>query len=160
MPSFDIVSEIDLVEVKNATDNATRELATRFDFRNVDASFEFDEGTVTITTESDFQINQMMDILRTNCVRRNVDGNAMEIKDNDHTGKTHKRRVIFKQGIEQTIAKKIIKLIKDNKLKVQAQIQGEQVRVTGKKRDDLQQVIALLKTNDLGQPFQYNNFRD
>ena len=118
MPSFDIVSEIDLVEVKNATDNATRELSTRFDFRNVNATFTFDDGTVTLTTESDFQINQMMDILRSNCVRRNVDGcRAMEIKDNDHTGKTHKRRVVFKQGIEQPIAKKIIKLIKENKLK-------------------------------------------
>ncbi len=160
MPSFDIVSEIDLVEVKNATDNATRELSTRFDFKNVEASFTYNDGTVVISTESDFQINQMMDILRTNCVRRNVDANSLEIKSTDHTGKTFKQTVIFKQGIEQPVAKKIIKLIKDNKLKVQAAIQGEQVRVTGKKRDDLQQVIALIKTAELGQPFQFNNFRD
>lgn len=160
MPSFDIVSEIDLVEVRNATDNANRELETRFDFRNVNANFTFEDGNVIIETESDFQINQMMDILRTNCVRRNLDASAMESKDSDHTGKIHKRTVVFKQGIEQPVAKKIIKLIKDNKFKVQAAIQGEQVRVTGKKRDDLQQVMALIKTSELGQPFQFNNFRD
>ncbi len=160
MPSFDIVSEIDLVEVRNATENATRELGTRFDFRGVNASFEFDDGIVTLTTESDFQLNQMMDILRSNCAKRHVDAASMETKDNDHTGTTHKRRVEFKQGIEQPIAKKLVKLLKDNKLKVQASIQGEQVRVTGKKRDDLQQAIALIKDNDLGQPFQFTNFRD
>lgn len=160
MPSFDIVSEIDKVEVKNAVENAQRELATRFDFRGVEASFELSETTVTLTAEAEFQLQQMMDILRSNCTKRNVDTNAMDRQSVTHSGKIVKQAVLFKEGIDQATAKDLVKRIKEAKLKVQTAIQGEQLRVTGKKRDDLQNVIALVKNADLGQPFQYTNFRD
>lgn len=160
MPSFDIVSEIDLVEVKNAVDNANRELTTRFDFRGVEASFELKESVVTMIADNDFQLRQMLDILRGTCVKRSVDTAAFEEKDVQHIGKLYKQAIAFKQGIEQPTAKKLIKLIKDAKIKVQASIQGEQVRVTGKKRDDLQQVMALAKSAELDQPLQFTNFRD
>jgi uncharacterized protein YajQ (UPF0234 family) len=160
MPSFDIVSEIDKVEVANAVENAKRELATRFDFRGVEASFEYNDGVVKVKAEGDFQIQQMIDILRNNCVKRGVDTASLELKDSDHTNKTYTQNVIFKEGIEQAVAKKIVKLVKDAKIKVQTAIQGEQLRVTGKKRDDLQQVMALVRESNLGQPFQFTNFRD
>lgn len=160
MPSFDIVSEIDEVELSNAVSNATRELDTRFDFRGVEASFSYSDMVVTMKTESDFQLKQMEDILRKNLAKRNVDPNSMEMGKMDHTGKTYSQPIQFKQGIEQPYAKKIIKQIKDSKLKVQASIQGDKLRVTGKKRDDLQQVIALLRGSDTEQPLQYENFRD
>lgn len=160
MPSFDIVSEIDMVDVKNATDNATRELATRFDFRGVDASFESIEDGVLMVAEAEFQLQQLDSILRNACAKRGVDTSCMEPKAIDHRGKHFKQVIGFKQGIDQPTAKKIVKLVKDAKIKVQTSIQGDQLRVTGKKRDDLQQVIALVKNSDLGQPFQFNNFRD
>ena len=160
MPSFDIVSEIDLVEVRNAVDNANRELTTRFDFRGVEASFELKENIVTMIADNDFQLRQMLEILRGTCVKRNVDTAAFEVKDVQHIGKIYKQAINFKQGIEQPTAKKLIKLIKDAKIKVQASIQGEQVRVTGKKRDDLQQVMALARNAELDQPLQFTNFRD
>ena len=160
MPSFDIVSEIDKVEVANAVENAKRELATRFDFRGVEASFEYNDGVVKVKAEGDFQIQQMIDILRNNCVKRGVDTASLELKDSDHTNKTYTQNIVFKEGIEQAVAKKIVKVVKDAKIKVQTAIQGEQLRVTGKKRDDLQQVMALVKESNLGQPFQFTNFRD
>lgn len=160
MPSFDIVSEIDMVEVKNAVDNANRELSTRFDFRGVEASFEFNDGVVTMKADADFQLKQMLDILRSACVKRGVDTAAMDRKDVEHSGKTVKQNIEFQEGIDQPTAKKLTKLIKEAKLKVQTSIQGEQLRVTGKKRDDLQAVMALVREADLGQPFQFNNFRD
>lgn len=160
MPSFDIVSEVDTVELKNAVDNAKRELETRFDFRGVEASFELDKETVKLTTESDFQINQLADILRSNLAKRGVDANAMERKEMSRSGKFFHQNVIFKQGIETDVAKKLVKLIKDSKIKVQASIQGDKLRITGKKRDDLQEVMNLVRKAELGQPFQFNNFRD
>lgn len=163
MPSFDIVSEIDMQEVRNAVDNASRELETRWDFRNVPASFELNEKneSVKVASESDFQVQQLVDILREKLAKRNIDGGALEIPDQlDHSGKTYSVEAKLKQGIESVQAKKIVKLIKDSKLKVQAQIQGDQVRVTGKSRDDLQSVMALVRGADLGQPFQFINFRD
>lgn len=160
MPSFDIVSEIDSVELKNAVDNANRELSTRFDFRGVEASFELNKETVKVSAEADFQLNQMMDMLRANLAKRGVDARAMEIKDPVHSGKTFSQDVNFKNGIETPVAKKVTKAIKDAKIKVQTQIQGEQVRVTGKKRDDLQAVMQLVREGDFGQPFQFENFRD
>ncbi|CZF86114.1 YajQ family cyclic di-GMP-binding protein [Grimontia kaedaensis] len=160
MPSFDIVSEIDTVELKNAVDNAKRELSTRFDFRNVEASFELNKEVVKVAAESDFQVNQMMDILRGNLAKRGVDARAMEPKDMVHSGKTFFSDVHFKNGIEADVAKKIVKLIKEAKIKVQAQIQGEKLRVTGKKRDDLQAAMQVVREADLGQPFQFDNFRD
>lgn len=160
MPSFDIVSEIKLEEVRNAVDNANRELSTRFDFRGVEASFELKENIVTMSSDSDFQLKQMLDVLRGTCVKRGVDTAAFEEKDVQHIGKIYKQAIAFKEGIEQPVAKKLIKMIKDAKIKVQASIQGDQVRVTGKKRDDLQQVMALAKSSDLEQPLQFTNFRD
>ncbi|OCH50565.1 YajQ family cyclic di-GMP-binding protein [Vibrio sp. ZF57] len=160
MPSFDIISEVEAVELRNAVDNANRELSTRFDFRGIDASFDYKDESVKLTAQDDFQLKQMRDILRSNLTKRNVDPNAMEAKAADQTGRTWHQTVIFKQGIETDVAKKIVKLIKDNKVKVQASIQGDKVRVTGKKRDDLQAVMALVRGGELGQPFQFDNFRD
>ncbi|AAW85735.1 YajQ family cyclic di-GMP-binding protein [Aliivibrio fischeri] len=160
MPAFDIVSEVDNVELKNAVDNATRELATRFDFRGVDASFELKGENIKIKAEDDFQLSQLVDILRGNLAKRGVDARAMDIKDAVHSGKNFYQDIDFKQGVDTLIAKKLVKEIKASKIKVQAAIQGEQLRITGKKRDDLQAVMALVREGDFGQPFQFTNFRD
>ncbi|MBD2813502.1 YajQ family cyclic di-GMP-binding protein [Xenorhabdus sp. Flor] len=163
MPSFDIVSEVDMQEVRNAVENAQRELTNRWDFRNVNASFELNEKSesVKIASESDFQVNQLVDILREKFAKRGIDGSVLNIPENMvHSGKTYSVEATLLQGIDTPLAKKIVKLIKDSKLKVQAQIQGEQVRVTGKARDELQGVIALVRGAELGQPFQFTNFRD
>ncbi|WP_340616274.1 YajQ family cyclic di-GMP-binding protein [Xenorhabdus entomophaga] len=163
MPSFDIVSEVDMQEVRNAVENAQRELTNRWDFRNVNASFELNEKneSVKIASESDFQVNQLVDILREKFAKRGIDGSVLNISENMvHSGKIYSVEATLLQGIDTPLAKKIVKLIKDSKLKVQAQIQGEQVRVTGKARDDLQSVIALIRGAELGQPFQFTNFRD
>jgi len=161
MPSFDIVSEIELTEVRNAVENSTRELATRFDFRGKEASFALNGEQVVLKAEDDFQINQMLDILRSNLVKRKVDTKAMEVDEKpQHTGKTFSSNVKFKQGLEDLIAKKLVKEIKSSKIKVQAAIQGDKIRITGKKRDDLQAVMALVRESDHEQPFQFDNFRD
>ncbi|MGF1760924.1 YajQ family cyclic di-GMP-binding protein [Photobacterium sagamiensis] len=160
MPSFDIISEVDFVEIRNAVDNANRELEIRFDFRGVDASFKLEKEVVKVTTESDFQLTQLVAILRSNLAKRFVDAQSMEQKDTVRTGKSFACNVEFKQGVETATAKKLVKAIKDAKLKVQAAIQGEKIRVTAKKRDDLQAAMALVRESDLGQPFQFDNFRD
>ncbi|MBL7635776.1 YajQ family cyclic di-GMP-binding protein [Atlantibacter hermannii] len=163
MPSFDIVSEVDLQEVRNAVDNATREVESRFDFRGVTAEFELNDKnqTIKVLSESDFQVNQLIDILRAKLLKRGIEGSSIEVPEEFvHSGKNWSVDAKLKQGIESSVAKKIVKLIKDSKLKVQAQIQGEEIRVTGKSRDDLQAVMALVRGGDLGQPFQFKNFRD
>ncbi|MDG2916042.1 YajQ family cyclic di-GMP-binding protein [Bisgaard Taxon 10/6] len=163
MPSFDIVSEIAMHEVNNAVENANRVLTSRYDFRGVEAVIELNEKTETVklTTESDFQLEQLIEILISACVKRGIDSTSLDIPgESEHHGKLYSKEVKLKQGIETETAKKITKLIKDSKLKVQTQIQGDQVRVTGKSRDDLQAVIQLVKGAELGQPFQFNNFRD
>ncbi len=160
MPSFDIVSEIDKHELRNAIENAQRELETRFDFRGVDASIEWKDPDAVFKAEADFQLNQMLDILIAKLVKQKIDPNSMDRQSAVHSGKTFKQNINFKEGIDKETAKKVVKLIKDSKLKVQTSIQGEELRVTGKKRDDLQSVMALIKSSDLGQPFQYKNFRD
>jgi len=161
MPSFDVVSEIEITEVRNAVDNSNRELATRFGFRGKEASFELNGEVAVLKAEDDFQINQMLDIFRANLVRRNVDTLAMEVDEKPtHTGKTFSSNVKFKEGIESLVAKKLVKEIKASKIKVQVAIQGEKLRVTGKKRDDLQAVMALIRQSDAEQPFQFENFRD
>ena len=161
MPSFDIVSEVDEVELNNAVDNTRRELDTRFDFRGVESSVSLKELTVTLTTESDFQVRQLEDMFRNACAKRGVSAAGADIEDKPvHSGKTFSLNLTFRQGIDQPTAKKIVKLIKDSKLKVQASIQGDKVRVTGKKRDDLQQVMAMLKKSDIELPLQFDNFRD
>lgn len=160
MPSFDIVSEIEIAEVKNAVENSMRELDTRFDFRGVDASFEYTGEAVKISAEAEFQLQQLRDILRNKITKRGIDPQTMDSGKIEKAGKTCSQIINFKQGIDKETAKKITKLIKEKKLKVQASIQGEKIRVNGKKRDDLQETIALIKESDLGQPFQYENFRD
>lgn len=160
MPSFDVVSEIDMHEVTNAVDQANREVTTRFDFKGSGAKFEFKDKVVVLHGDADFQLKQMMDILRNKLSKRGVDLDCMEPGKIEHAGKQVRQDVTMKEGIDQALAKKIVKLIKDSKLKVQSQIQGEQVRITGKKRDDLQAAIALLKDASLELPLQFTNFRD
>ncbi len=161
MPSFDVASEVDAVELKNAVDNAQRELSSRFDFRGVAASVELKDLTVTLKTESDFQVRQLQELFYAACAKRGVNGAWADCEDQPiHSGKTFSLNLTFKQGIDQPTAKKMIKEIKDKKLKVQASIQGEKIRVTGKKRDDLQECIAVLKKMELDLPLQFENFRD
>jgi uncharacterized protein YajQ (UPF0234 family) len=161
MPSFDIVSEINEVELRHAVENATREVTTRFDFRDVLASIELKDLSVTLKSESDFQVRQLEDLFRNQCTKRGLSSAGVTIEDKPvHSGKTFSLTLTFKQGIEQPLAKEIIKLLKDNKVKAQASIQGEKVRVNGKNRDDLQEAIALLKKSDIELPLQFNNFRD
>ena len=160
MPSFDIVSEVKMNEVLNAVDNANRELATRFDFRGVEASFELNKEEVKLEADADFQLKQMVEILRAALLKRTIENSSMDVGDRVHSGKSFHLNVKFKQGIEKEIAKKLVKLIKDSKIKVQVAIQGDEVRVTGKKRDDLQETMALVRGAELGQPMQFQNFRD
>ena len=163
MPSFDIVSEVDLQEARNAVDNASREVESRFDFRNVEASFELNDAskTIKVLSESDFQVNQLLDILRAKLLKRGIECSSVDVPEYIvHSGKTWFVEAKLKQGIESATQKKIVKMIKDSKLKVQAQIQGDEIRVTGKSRDDLQAVMAMVRGGDLGQPFQFKNFRD
>jgi len=160
MPSFDAVSELDMHEVSNAVDQASREVATRFDFKGTDSKFERQEAVVTLRSESEFQLGQMLDILRGKLNRRGIDIACLKIEKAEMTGTQAHQIVVLRQGLETDLAKKLIKMIKDAKLKVQAQIQGEKIRVTGKKRDDLQQVIAMLKAADIEMPLQFTNFRD
>ena len=163
MPSFDIVSELTMHEVRNAVENANRVLSSRYDFRGVEAVIELNEKneSIKITSESDFQLEQLYEILLGSCIKRGIESTSLDVPaESEHHGKLYSKEIKLKQGIETEMAKKITKLIKDSKLKVQTQIQGEQVRVTGKSRDDLQAVIQLVKGADLGQPFQFENFRD
>lgn len=160
MPSFDTVSEVDLQEVRNAVDQAHRVIDTRFDFKGVDAGFEQNESEITLKAEQEFQLQQMLDILREKLAKRGVDIIAMDVKDAQISLNHATQVVLIKQGIESDIAKKMVKDIKAGKIKVQAQIQGEQVRVTGKKRDDLQKVMSLLREGSYGVPLQFKNFRD
>ena len=161
MPSFDMVSEVETTEIRNAAENSERELATRFDFRGVKASIELKDDVISVSAESDFQCRQMLDIVSNNIVKRKIDPNSIDAdEDCTHTGKTYSLAIRFQQGIDQPTAKKIVKLIKGAKTKVQVAIQGEKIRVTGKKRDDLQAAMALVREADLGQAFQFNNFRD
>ncbi len=161
MPSFDIVSEVETAEILNAAENSERELATRFDFRGVKASIDLKDEVITLSAEADFQCRQMLDIVSKNLVKRGIDPNSIDADDDcEHSGKTYSLAVRFKQGIDQPTAKKLVKLVKDSKIKVQTAIQGEKIRVTGKKRDLLQEVIALVRAAELGQPFQFENFRD
>ncbi len=160
MPSFDIVSEVEMTEAQNAVDNANRELDTRFDFRGANASFELNKEMIVMNADSDFQLNQMFDILLLKASKRGLDVASFELKDVARSGKTFSQQVAIKQGIDKEMSKKLVKLIKDSKIKVQAAIQGEEVRVTGKKRDDLQAVMQAVRAAELGQPFQFKNFRD
>lgn len=161
MPSFDIVSEINRHELVNAVDQANRELSTRFDFKGVEASFLLTELEILITAQEPFQLKQMLDILQLKLSKRGIELGSLDIKEHELDGRKAKQKVIVREGIEGALAKDMVKIIKESKIKVQASIQGDKVRVSGNKRDDLQQVMALLRnTKSITLPLQFNNFRD
>lgn len=160
MPSFDIVSEVDLHEAANAVDQANREVGTRFDFKGSGAQYELKEAVITLLAENEFQLQQMLDILQPRLAKRGIDILCLKIDPPQVSGKQARQTVTLRQGIDSVLAKQIVKLIKDSKMKVQAAIQGDQVRVTGKKRDDLQESMALLRKSELDLPLQFTNFRD
>jgi cyclic-di-GMP-binding protein len=161
MPSFDVVSQVDKHELINAVDQANRELTTRFDFRNVEASFELDgESLITQRAPSDFQLKQMLEILRARLIARGIDIRCMDVAEPDINLAGARQKITIRQGIEQPQAKKVIAAIKAAKLKVETQINGDKLRVTGKKRDDLQGAIALLRKGEFEVPLQFENFRD
>ncbi|HWS02422.1 MAG TPA: YajQ family cyclic di-GMP-binding protein [Gammaproteobacteria bacterium] len=160
MPSFDIVSEVDQHEVNNALDQANREIGARFDFKGSDAKIEYVDNSLKLEAQSEFQIDQMRDILEKKLAKRGIDLAALKADKVEESGTRARQKIEVRQGIDQDTARKIVKFIKESKLKVQASIQGDQLRITGKKRDDLQEAIALLRTSEVGLPMQYQNFRD
>lgn len=160
MPSFDIVSEVDMHEVANAVDQTNREVGTRFDFKGTDSRVERNEAVLTVHSDSEFQVRQILDILQAKLARRGVDVASLEEGEIHSRGSKASLAITVRQGIDQDTARKLIKLIKESKLKVQGSIQGEKVRVTGKKRDDLQTSINSLRNAGLDIPLQFINFRD
>ena len=161
MPSFDVVSEVNKHELTNAVDQANRELSTRFDFKGVDAKFELEEEKlIKLTAPSDFQITQMADILKQRLGARQIDFRCLEFGDIETNLGGARQSVTVKQGIEQKLAKQIAAKIKEAKIKVDTQINGDKLRVNGKKRDDLQEVMGLLRKNEFEQPLRFDNFRD
>jgi cyclic-di-GMP-binding protein len=160
VPSFDVVSEVSSHEVANAVDQANRELAQRFDFKDTGARFELEELTVTLHAQVDFQLKQMLDILKGRLGKRGIDLACLDVKEPEVNLAAARQQVLLKQGIDAETGRKITRVVKDSKLKVQASIQGGKVRVTGKQRDDLQDAIRLLRGQKLDLPLQFNNFRD
>jgi cyclic-di-GMP-binding protein len=161
MPSFDVVSQVDKHELTNAVDQANRELTTRFDFRGVEASFDLDdESLITQRAPSDFQLKQMLEILRARLIARGIDIRCMDVADPDINLAGARQKITIRQGLEQAQAKKIIAAIKAAKLKVESQVNGDKLRISGKKRDDLQTAIALLRKGEFELPLQFENFRD
>lgn len=160
MPSFDIVSELNMHEVDNAVDQAKREVTNRFDFKGTKCEFEQDKNVVTLVGDSDFHLQQLRDILENKLIKRGVDIACLDVADPELNLSEARQKLTLRQGLDSDQARKLVKLIKDSKMKVQASIQGDKVRVNGKKRDDLQQVIALLREAKFEMPLQYENFRD
>lgn len=160
MPSFDVVSEVDMHEVTNAVDQANREVTTRFDFKGTGSKYEREGGNVLLTAQSEFQLQQMVDILRQKLAKRGVDVACLAVGDAQTVGQEARQQVTVRQGLDTDLCRKVVKEIKSTKVKVQAGIQGDRVRITGKKRDDLQSIITILKGQDYDLPFQYINFRD
>lgn len=160
MPSFDVVSEFDAHEASNAIDQANREVGNRFDFKGTGSKYVLEEQVVTLTSQADFQLQQMMDILRLKLAKRGIDVGCMKEEEVEITGSEARQKVILRKGIDTPLARDLVKQIKASKIKVQSSIQGEKLRVNGKKRDDLQAVIALLKDSKTDLPLQYENFRD
>ncbi|HEY5643990.1 MAG TPA: YajQ family cyclic di-GMP-binding protein [Woeseiaceae bacterium] len=160
MPSFDVVSDFDVHEARNAVDQANREVATRFDFKGTNSKFELDDAVIQLTTQTDFQLKQMIEILHQKLAKRGVDLGCLEQQTPELSGHQAKQKIVMRRGIDTDSARKLVKDIKNAKLKVQAAIQGDKLRVTGKKRDDLQAVIAMLRESDVGLPLQFENFRD
>lgn len=160
MPSFDVVSEIDMHELANALDQVNREVSTRYDFKGSDALVEQQDSAIKLEAANEFQLDQMRDIVHLKIAKRGIDIAALEAGKVETSNQRARQTLILKQGVDSVTAKKIVKSIKDSKIKVQASIQGEQVRVNGKKRDDLQSVMQLLRDGDIELPLQFNNFRD
>jgi cyclic-di-GMP-binding protein len=160
MPSFDTVSELNAHEVANAVDQANRELAQRFDFKDTGARFELQDFSVTLHAQVDFQLKQMLEILKLRLAKRGVDLSCLEVKEAHTTLSAAQQEVVLRHGIDADTARKISRLVKDSKLKVQASVQGDKVRISGKQRDDLQAAMALVRAAKLGVPLQFNNFRD
>ena len=160
MPSFDVVSEVNHHELSNGIDQANREVTTRFDFKGTGSNYELADLVITMNTESDFQLQQMYDVLCNKLVKRGIDIACLEKGEPVIQARTANQTIKVNEGIDTPTAKNLVKMIKQSKIKVQAAIQGEQLRVTGKKRDDLQAAIALLKKADIDIPLQYKNFRD
>ena len=160
MPSFDVVSEVDMHELKNAVDQANREVGTRFDFKGTDCNFKLNEEVITLAAEGEFQLKQMRDVLRSKMVKRKIDTAALDIQKPEGSLKNTRQKILLKQGLDGDAGRKVTKLIKAQKFKVQTQIQGNQVRITGKKRDDLQAVMNMLREENIGVPVQFTNFRD
>jgi len=160
MPSFDVVSEFDAHEASNAIDQANREVGTRFDFKGTGSKYELEDQVVNLTSQADFQLQQMMDILRQKLAKRGIDIACMKEEEVEITGSEARQKVILRKGIDTPLARDLVKQIKASKIKVQSAIQGEKLRVSGKKRDDLQAVMALLKDGNFGVPLQFKNFRD
>jgi uncharacterized protein YajQ (UPF0234 family) len=160
MPSFDVVSELDSHEVANAVDQANRELAQRFDFKETGATFELNELVVTMRAQVEFQLKQMLEILKLRLAKRGIDVSCVEEKEPTKNLSSAMQEIVLRHGIDQDTGRKVTKLIKESKLKTQASLQGDKVRVVGKKRDDLQEAIALLRKSKLDVPLQFNNFRD
>jgi len=160
MPSFDVVSDFDAHEAANGVDQANREVNTRFDFKGTGSKFVLDNQLITLTTQSDFQLQQMLDILRKKLAKRGIDIGCLDEQEPEITINEARQNVIMRRGIESELARKLVKTIKSSKIKVQAAIQGDKLRISGKKRDDLQATIRLLKDTDVDLPLQYENFRD
>lgn len=160
MPSFDVVSDFDSHEANNGVDQANREVNTRFDFKGTGSKYELEEQVITLTTQSEFQLQQMLDILRQKLSKRGINIACLEEQEAEIGNNGAHQQVVMRRGIDADRARKLVKQIKAAKLKVQAAIQGDKLRVSGKKRDDLQNVIAMLKESDIGLPLQYENFRD
>ncbi len=160
MPTFDVVSEFDAHEASNAVDQANREVTNRFDFKGTGSKFVLEANIISLTSQSDFQLQQMLDILRQKLAKRSIDIGCMQEEEVEISGSEARQKVILRQGIETSLARDLVKKVKASKIKVQTAIQGDKLRVSGKKRDDLQAVIALLKDADVDLPLQYENFRD
>ena len=160
MPSFDVVSDFDAHEAANAVDQANREVNTRFDFKGTGSKFELENQLIPLTTQSDFQLKQMLDILQQKLSKRGVDIGCLDEQEPEITMSEARQNIVMRRGIESELARKLVKTIKGSKIKVQAAIQGDKLRISGKKRDDLQATIRLLKDTDVDLPLQYENFRD
>ena len=160
MPSLDIQSEIDSHELLNAIDQANRVISNRYDFKGTDSKFLLDNEEITLNSQEEFQINQMMPILRESLVKRNIDVKSLDPKKIETSNFRASQKIVLKTGIDRELAKKITTLVKQSKLKIQAQIQGEQIRISGKKRDDLQSIMTIIKDANFDIPLQFVNFRD
>ena len=160
MPSFDVVSEIEMFELSNAINQANKEVTTRFDFKGTECSFTLKDDVITLAAEGEFQLKQMRDILRSKMMKRKIDSASLDVQKVEGSLKNTRQKILLQQGLDGDAGRKVTKAIKAGKYKVQTQIQGDQVRVTGKKRDDLQKVMAMLREEDIGIPLQFSNFRD